>query len=224
MVVVNDNRLLGDQFANSRIVEKVIKTLLERLERPVHDLSIRADKCLVCSKTEESQENLSSQKQRIVDLLELQRKERLDIQETKAKERWRKNEESSMLSLQENHSFGEILVAKGWLIDSGCTNHMTLEESIFRKIDRSFISKVKIGNDELIQGKGKGDVLLNTPSSTKVHYIRLVGIESYYSLNERQKLSVDETNLYHKRLGHVNYKSLNQMCKTNLIKNMTKIE
>ncbi|KAA3461885.1 Retrovirus-related Pol polyprotein from transposon TNT 1-94 [Gossypium australe] len=52
------------------------------------------------------------------------------------------------------------------LIDSGYTNHMTSDESIFRKIDGSCISKVRIGNGELIQARGKGDVLINTPSDS----------------------------------------------------------
>lgn len=60
-------------------------------------------------------------------------------------------------------------VAKGRLIDSGYTNHMTSDESIFRKIDKSCISKVRIENGELIQARAKGDVLINTPSSTKVN-------------------------------------------------------
>ncbi|KAA3460954.1 Retrovirus-related Pol polyprotein from transposon TNT 1-94 [Gossypium australe] len=45
---------------------------------------------------------------------------------------------------------------------------MTSNESIFKKLDKSYISKVRVGNGKLIQAKGKVDVLINTLSSTKV--------------------------------------------------------
>ncbi|GKV03117.1 hypothetical protein SLEP1_g15480 [Rubroshorea leprosula] len=43
-----------------------------------------------------------------------------------------------------------------WLMDSGCINHMTPNLSIFKSIDKSYSSKVKLGNGDLVQVKGKG--------------------------------------------------------------------
>ncbi|KAL6349726.1 hypothetical protein AAG906_041133 [Vitis piasezkii] len=54
-----------------------------------------------------------------------------------------------------------------WLIDSGCTNHMTPELSYFRELDRSYKSKVKIGNGNLVNVKGKGVVVVETPTCIK---------------------------------------------------------
>ncbi|XP_019229463.1 PREDICTED: uncharacterized protein LOC109210495 [Nicotiana attenuata] len=54
-----------------------------------------------------------------------------------------------------------------WLIDSGCTNHMTNDETLFRELDRSATSKVKIGNGDYIAVKGKGTVAFETYSGTK---------------------------------------------------------
>nr|XP_027121144.1 uncharacterized protein LOC113738144 [Coffea arabica] len=48
-----------------------------------------------------------------------------------------------------------------WLIDSGCTHHMAYDESIFRKLDKSQISKVRIGNGDYIEVKGKGSVAID---------------------------------------------------------------
>jgi len=36
-----------------------------------------------------------------------------------------------------------------WLIDSGCTNHMTAALSLFRYLDKSYLSKVRIGMETL---------------------------------------------------------------------------
>ena len=43
-----------------------------------------------------------------------------------------------------------------WLIDGGYTNHMIYETSYFKDLDNSYTSKVKIGNEEYIDVKGKG--------------------------------------------------------------------
>ena len=42
-----------------------------------------------------------------------------------------------------------------WLVDSGCTNHMTSNEELFKDLDKSQASKVRIGNGDYITVKGK---------------------------------------------------------------------
>nr|KYP36444.1 Retrovirus-related Pol polyprotein from transposon TNT 1-94 [Cajanus cajan] len=54
-----------------------------------------------------------------------------------------------------------------WLIDSGCTNHMTNDASIFKELDHSHFSKVTIGNEESVEVKGKGVIAVETSSGTK---------------------------------------------------------
>jgi hypothetical protein len=54
-----------------------------------------------------------------------------------------------------------------WLINSGCTNHMKNNQDLFKELDRTAISKVKIKNGDYIDVKGKGIVVLNTLSGLK---------------------------------------------------------
>ncbi|KAM1896936.1 hypothetical protein ACFX14_031461 [Malus domestica] len=42
-----------------------------------------------------------------------------------------------------------------WYIDSGCSNHMTIYESLLINIDRSFNCRVKMGNGQLVKATGK---------------------------------------------------------------------
>ncbi|XP_074362600.1 uncharacterized protein LOC141702909 [Apium graveolens] len=42
-----------------------------------------------------------------------------------------------------------------WLLDSGCSNHMTGGSTIFTKIDKSITPEVKMGNGILVQARGK---------------------------------------------------------------------
>ncbi|XP_016740111.1 uncharacterized protein [Gossypium hirsutum] len=58
--------------------------------------------------------------------------------------------------------------SKGWLLDSGCINHMSPDATIFKNLDRNCKTKVNVGNGQFIKAEGKGDVLICTPTSAKV--------------------------------------------------------
>ena len=51
--------------------------------------------------------------------------------------------------------FANKSTSESWLVDSGCTNHMTNDQDLFTELDRTTISKVRIGNGEYIPMKGK---------------------------------------------------------------------
>jgi len=55
-----------------------------------------------------------------------------------------------------------------WLIDSGCTNHMTEYLSLFKDLDKSYLSKVKIGNGDYVKVEGKGAIEVETMLGTKL--------------------------------------------------------
>ena len=57
-----------------------------------------------------------------------------------------------------------------WLMDSGCTNHMTQDQELFRELDKSQVSKVKIDNGDLIIVEGKETVAIESCASTKLIY------------------------------------------------------
>jgi predicted aspartyl protease len=54
-----------------------------------------------------------------------------------------------------------------WLIDSGCSNHMTNNQELFKKLDKTVIYKVKIENGDYIVVKGKLIVAINSLSGLK---------------------------------------------------------
>lgn len=56
----------------------------------------------------------------------------------------------------------------GWLVDSGCSHHMTFEETNFVELDRSYKTRVKIGNGSFMDVEGKGDISLSTNKGTKI--------------------------------------------------------
>lgn len=58
------------------------------------------------------------------------------------------------------HCVGESLASSVWIIDSGCSNHMTGEGSLFNELDKSQKHKVRLGDDKEITVKGKGSVAI----------------------------------------------------------------
>ena len=76
---------------------------------------------------------------------------------------------------EEEHLFVAICFTSSsssecWLVGSGCTHHMTHDKEIFRELDRSQISKVRIGNGKLIAVEGKGIVVIESCIGTKLIY------------------------------------------------------
>lgn len=55
-----------------------------------------------------------------------------------------------------------------WLIDSGCTNHMTSIENMFINIDRNIKVPILISNRAVLMSKDKGDVEIITKGGKKV--------------------------------------------------------
>ncbi|XP_047258394.1 uncharacterized protein LOC124890648, partial [Capsicum annuum] len=64
--------------------------------------------------------------------------------------------------------FASKSTSENWLIDSGCTNHMTSDQELFKDLDRSIISKVKIGNGEYLDAEGKGTIAIQSPTGLKL--------------------------------------------------------
>ena len=76
-----------------------------------------------------------------------------------------KNDDEQLFMASQALSSHEL---NAWLIDSGYTSHMTKHLSIFTFIDRSVQPKVKLGNGEVVQAKGKWTIAISTKRGTKI--------------------------------------------------------
>ncbi|XP_021750179.1 uncharacterized protein LOC110715866 [Chenopodium quinoa] len=54
-----------------------------------------------------------------------------------------------------------------WLIDSGCTNHMTKQFDIFTNIDKYVKIPIRMGNGSMVKSEGKGTVAVQTKQGTR---------------------------------------------------------
>ncbi|KAG8479288.1 hypothetical protein CXB51_029082 [Gossypium anomalum] len=224
MAVVNSIRLLGEQFSEARIVEKVLSTLPERYEAKI--LSLEDSRDLTTISLTELINALYSQEQRRASRMEehqegafqAKAKATSSTSAHKGKKNWKnrpkpdaarggdrlcrfckrpghpearccvstlpgqnqpqhKGEEARVAEDTSDHEEQVFAVSclaghnkgsKGWLLDSGCTNHMSPDASIFKTLDKSCKTRVKIGNGQFINAKGKGEVLICTATGDKI--------------------------------------------------------
>lgn len=72
-------------------------------------------------------------------------------------------------------TYGEIVVSNTWLIDSGCSNHLISNMSLFSELDKSFRARAKIRNGVYLSILGIGIMSVNTASGIKfindLHYV-----------------------------------------------------
>ncbi|XP_017621737.1 uncharacterized protein LOC108465859 [Gossypium arboreum] len=218
MAVVNNIRLLGEQFSEARIVEKVLSTLPERYEeqrrasrmeehqegafqakakaasstsaykgkknwksRPKPDAARGGDRlCRFCKRPGHPETRCWFRP----DVVCQHCKKKGHVERVcKEKDRpgqnqlQHKGEEARVAENNSDHEeqvfavsclAGQGKGSKGWLLDSGCTNHMSPDATIFKTLDRSCKTRVKIGNGQFIKAEGKGNVLICTATGDKI--------------------------------------------------------
>jgi len=64
-------------------------------------------------------------------------------------------------------SFSAKSNSKCWLINNGCTKHMTYDKTLFKDLKPTKVSKIRIGNGGYISAKGKGTIVISTSLGTK---------------------------------------------------------
>ncbi|TYK19521.1 Retrovirus-related Pol polyprotein from transposon TNT 1-94 [Cucumis melo var. makuwa] len=110
---------------------------------------------------------------------------------------------------------------ESWLIDSGCTNHMTHDKELFKELKPTNITKVRIGNEDYISVKGKGTIVIaSCKANQDIFKVKMK--RKSFSLNPLEEeqsvfaLKEDVTQLWHKRVGHYHHQGLLQLTELTL--------
>ena len=69
-----------------------------------------------------------------------------------------------------------------WMIDNGCTHHMSINLKCFKTLDKAYTSKVKLGDGRLVDVEGKGVVVVQTHLGTKLIFNVLFAPKIKYNL------------------------------------------
>nr|GEW09685.1 hypothetical protein [Tanacetum cinerariifolium] len=109
--------------------------------------------------------------------------------------------------------------------DSGCSRHMTGSISYlseYEPYDGEYVS-FGHGGGKITDFKLNDDtnVFLRTPRQHNMYFIDLNNIVPHKNLTCLvTKASVDESMLWHRRLGHLNFKTMNKLVRNNLVKGL----
>ncbi|KAI3698007.1 hypothetical protein L6452_31116 [Arctium lappa] len=144
--------------------------------------------------------------------------------------KYSKNEELKFKNLGNQQLKGKSI----WHVDSGCSRHMTGNMSCLQDFKHINGGHVAFG-DNLTGGKisGKGNVtkgfkvvdesmiLLRTPRKDNVYCLDMENVERDSSLNCLvSKAFIDESSLWHRRMCHMNFKTMNKLVKNNLVRGL----
>ncbi|GKV36117.1 hypothetical protein SLEP1_g44285 [Rubroshorea leprosula] len=177
MKIVNRIILLDDEeLSDKRVVEKVLRKAL-RSESNVEG-------ALSTTEKGKSQQKEGAKKQ-------------FFYKKWKEKEEFQRDFKGGLV-------FSAGLVSNLVMLKSGCTHHMTPNESCFKSLDKSFTSKVRLGNGELVEVKGKGVAIVDTPTGIKLIYDVLFVPEISYNLISVAQLVENKYSLhFHDKLCDV---------------------
>ncbi|GKA03751.1 putative ribonuclease H-like domain-containing protein [Tanacetum coccineum] len=120
------------------------------------------------------------------------------------------------------------------VIDSGCSRHMTGNISYltdYKEIDGGFVAFGGNSKGGKITGNGKirtdfkltdeSHVLLKVPRKDNMYSVDLKNVVPQGGLTCLfVKVTPDESNLWHRKLGHVNFKTMNKLVKGNLVRGL----
>ncbi|GJZ94475.1 ribonuclease H-like domain-containing protein [Tanacetum coccineum] len=102
------------------------------------------------------------------------------------------------------------------VINSGCSRHMTGNKCYLTEYEDYDGGFVSFGDGKgRISGKGK--IKTGTLDFDNVHWMSCLIQLTLSSLDDSQA-TIDESNLWHRRLGHINFKNMNKLVRGNLVR------
>ncbi|GJX43491.1 retrovirus-related pol polyprotein from transposon TNT 1-94 [Tanacetum coccineum] len=147
-----------------------------------------------------------------------------------------------------------------WIIDSGCSKHMTGNRALLTNFVEKFLGTVRFGNNDFAVIAGYGDVVIGSMTIKKVYYVKGLGHKVAFqkstcfvrnedgvdlltgdrssnlytiALNEiasnslaclLAKASSSQSWLWHQRLSHLNFATINNLVKSNLVRGLPKMK
>nr|GEV79595.1 hypothetical protein [Tanacetum cinerariifolium] len=126
-----------------------------------------------------------------------------------------------------------------WIIDSGCSKHMMGNHTLLTNIMEKFLGTVRFGNNDFTVIAGYGDVGIGSMTIKKVYYVEdlLTGDHSLnlytIALNEMAshssayllaKASYSQSLLWHQRISYLNFATINNFMKNNLVRGLPKMK
>nr|GEW35212.1 hypothetical protein [Tanacetum cinerariifolium] len=118
-----------------------------------------------------------------------------------------------------------------FIVDSGCSKHMTRNLKLLINFVEKFLGTVKFGNDQIAPIIGYGDLvqrdgndLLTGSYGTDLYSITLQDMSSPNSIFLMAKATSSQAWLWHRRLYHLNFDAINLLLKNDIVIGLPKLK
>nr|GEU57406.1 hypothetical protein [Tanacetum cinerariifolium] len=114
-----------------------------------------------------------------------------------------------------------------FIVDSGCSKHMTGNLKLLTNFVEKFLGLVKFGNDQIAPILGYGDLgndLLTGSRGTDLYSITLQDTSSPNPIYLMAKATSSQAWLWHHRLSHLNFDTINLLLKNDIMIGLPKLK
>ncbi|GJW79742.1 retrovirus-related pol polyprotein from transposon TNT 1-94 [Tanacetum coccineum] len=122
-----------------------------------------------------------------------------------------------------------------FIVDSGCSKHMTGNLKLLTNFVEKFLGTVKFGNDQIAPILGYGDLVqgtitikrgndLLTVSCTDFVFLTLTCSTTPNPICLMAKATSSQAWLWHRRLSHLNFDTINLLSKNNIVNGLPKLK
>nr|GEX58997.1 hypothetical protein [Tanacetum cinerariifolium] len=132
-----------------------------------------------------------------------------------------------------------------WIVDSGCSKHKTGDRSLLRNFIEKFMGIVLFGNDNFAAIKGYGDHIQGNITIYHVYYVKGLGHNLFSLIRGRESnlysISISDMSasspvclmskatstmswLWHYRLSHLNFGTINDLTRLDLVDGLPKLK
>nr|GEX00512.1 retrovirus-related Pol polyprotein from transposon TNT 1-94 [Tanacetum cinerariifolium] len=165
--------------------------------------------------------NKLSAHQETISILSQQKEAKIKLYKTREDK-----ELDKVIELENKVKLIEIVL---FIVDSGCSKHMTRNLKLLINVVEKFLGTVKIGNDQiapilgygdLVQGAvtiKKGNDLLTGSRGTDLYSITLQDTNSPNPICLMAKATSSQAWLWHRRLSHLNFDTINLLSKNDIV-------
>ncbi|GJW28673.1 retrovirus-related pol polyprotein from transposon TNT 1-94 [Tanacetum coccineum] len=119
----------------------------------------------------------------------------------------------------EDHNLVEIIL---FIVDSGCSKHMTGNLKLLTNFVEKFLGTVKFGNDQIAPILGND--LLTGSRGTDLYSISLQDSTTLNPICLMAKATSSQAWLWHRRLSHLNFDTINLLSKNNIVNGLPKLK
>nr|GEZ97875.1 hypothetical protein [Tanacetum cinerariifolium] len=123
----------------------------------------------------------------------------------------------------------EVIQIVLWYLDSGCSRHMTGDRSKLINYVEKFVGTVRFGNDQFEMIIGYGDYKMGNTIISRVYYVEGLS-HNLFSVGQfcdgaspvclLTKASSTKSWLWHRRLNHLNFGTLNELAHNDLVRGL----